>query len=256
MPIRRLLYRSIKIWVCSRGATFRSNRPYKKFNEIFIGNTNKVIIMGSPAAPSPTFSNNSDCIRKSLSSIVKSEGVTILDDPKRVRGLLADHCPGENKREIVILTRLLEEHVHQDLIRDKDSVPYNLLSVNITQRILANHPFDIQLAEWGVDTISVALGIIQNEQRNRSGSKPFQNSSNSVIRESDQNCNDLISQAILFNQSNRFHEALNLLNSAIKKEPSNAQALREKGLALSNLGRYDEALHWYEIGRASCRERV
>jgi tetratricopeptide (TPR) repeat protein len=202
--------------------------------------------MGSPTAPSPISSNDSDCIRRSLSSIVKNEGIAILDDPKRVRGLLADHCPGENKREIVIITRLLEEHVHQDLIRDKDSIPYNLLSSNITQRILANHPFDTQLVQWGLDTISVALGIIQNASRNQSISKPSQNPSNFFINGSDQNNVDLLSQAISLNKTNRFHEALDILNKVIKKDPSSALALREKGFALSNLGRYDEALHWYD----------
>ncbi len=202
--------------------------------------------MGSPTAPSPTFSDD-DCITRSLISIIKTEGVSIFDEPKRVRALLADHCSGENKREIVIITRLLEEMVHQDLIRDKDSIPYNLLSTNITQRVCANHPFDIQLVQRGIDTISVALGIIQNVQKNQSISKPPQNSSTPVIPESFQTKDDLISRAIRLNQSNQFHDALDILNIVIKNDPNNALALREKGFALSNLGRYEEALHWYDL---------
>ena len=202
--------------------------------------------MGSPTAPSPTFSDD-DCITRSLISIIKSEGVSIFDEPKRVRALLADHCSGEKKREIVIITRLLEEMVHQDLIRDKDSIPYNLLSTNITQRVCANHPFDIQLVQWGIDTISVALGIIQTAPRNSSELKSPRNRSNVFIEGSDQNNNDFISQAISLNKSDLFHEALDILNKVIKKDPINALALREKGFALSNLGRYDEALHWYDL---------
>jgi tetratricopeptide (TPR) repeat protein len=204
--------------------------------------------MRSPDAPPSTISNDHNCIGQSLSLIIKTEGVSILDDPKRVRSLLADHCSGENKREIVLLTHLLEEQVHRDLIRDKDSIPYNLLSANITQRILANHPFDIHLVQWGIDTISVALGIIQNVPRNQPISKTPQNpSSNIFIPGSHQNNDDLISQAICFNQTNLFHEALDLLNKVIENYPNNPLALREKGFALSNLGNYEESLHWYDL---------
>jgi tetratricopeptide (TPR) repeat protein len=204
--------------------------------------------MRSPYAPPSTFSNDHNCIGQSLSSIIKTEGVSILDDPKRVRSLLADHCSGGNKREIVLLTHLLEEQVHHDLIRDKDSIPYNLLSANITQRILANHPFDIHLVQWGIDTISAALGIIQNVPRDQSISKPLQNpSSNIFMPESHQNNDDLISQATRLNQTNLFHDALDLLNKVIENYPNNPLALREKGFALSNLGNYEESLHWYDL---------
>jgi hypothetical protein len=40
--------------------------------------------MVSPAVPSPTFSNDHDCIKQSLSLIIQTEGVSILDEPKKV----------------------------------------------------------------------------------------------------------------------------------------------------------------------------
>jgi tetratricopeptide (TPR) repeat protein len=206
--------------------------------------------MGSQSNLS-NFSNSSDqdCISNAMRSIIQSEGVAILDNPKKVRALLSDYCPGgDHKREIVLLERLLDEKVHSDIIRQKDSVTFDILSENLTNRILANHPFDIQLVQWGIDTISVTLGVIPNVRRYQPSS-PYvsRDGPNKPINPPISNNDDLISQAIRFNQTKQFHEALDIINKVIENYPNNPLALREKGFALSNLGSYEESLHWYDL---------
>lgn len=201
----------------------------------------------NPALPPTLTDDDKICVQKALRSVIQNQGILILDDPKKIRALLSDLCPEDHKRKIVLIERLLDDKVHLELLRQKDSLSYEHLSENLTNRILANHPFDIQLVQWGIDTISVSLGIIQKVSRNQSILKPPQSPSNFSNSGSDQPVDDFISQAIGLNKSSLFHEALDLLNRVIKKDPGNAIALREKGFALSNLERYDEALHMYDM---------
>jgi len=172
--------------------------------------------MSPPAAIPNEFSNDRDCIERSLTSRINKEGITILDDPKRLQGFLADDCSGENKREIVLLTHLLEEQVHKDLIQGKDSIPFNLLSANITQRILANHPFDVQLVQWGIDTISFALGIIPNMRRHQPNLSNISSSDIQKIR-------NLISELKNNSEDDSRNDAANQLSSF--QDPSVVNAL-------------------------------
>jgi tetratricopeptide (TPR) repeat protein len=190
-----------------------------------------------------------DCIRKTMGSILKTEGVAILDNPKRVRALLSDLCAGDFKREILIIERLLEDHVHDDLLRQKETTPFEILRTNIIKRICANHPLDETLVESGTDTLAVALGIIHEPIPSRHSQTNTSYNQDNIIspKTSVSKDNDsLISQAIKFNQSKTFQNALQLLTKILENDPENAIALREKGFSISNLGRYEEAIGWYE----------
>ena len=159
--------------------------------------------MESQSPPAKTVDQN--CIHKILKSILQSEGIAILDNPKRVRALLSDHCAGDWKREIILLERLLDEKTHLELIRQKNFVSYEILSANLTNRILENHPFDKDLVESGIDNLALALEIIKTVPKRNPLSikqssltkKPGEN-----IREDSQNqpssseSNPLITQAI------------------------------------------------------------
>jgi hypothetical protein len=105
-------------------------------------------------------SGDSNCVKAALSSILQSEGNSVLDNPKKTKALLLDYCSGNNKREITLLEQLLNEKVHTDLIRPKNIVPYSILSVNLTKKILDNHPFDEDLVRKGIDTLAITLGVI------------------------------------------------------------------------------------------------
>lgn len=209
-------------------------------------------LMGSQSTPGTQLDQN--CISKTMKSILQSEGIEILDNPKRVRALLSDHCAGDWKREIILLERLLDEKIHLELIRQKNSVSYEVLSSNLTNRILANHPFDKDLVESGIDNLAVALEIIKAVPVRNSSSIKLSSTtrmSGGNVRRDSQNqlgfseSNPLINQAIKLNQSKSFSEAIDLLNQALKTEPENPVALREKAFAISNLGYYKESLHWF-----------
>jgi tetratricopeptide (TPR) repeat protein len=210
-------------------------------------------LMGSQSTPRTQLDQN--CISKTMKSILQSEGITILDNPKIVRALLSDLCAGDWKREIILLERLLEEKVHLELIRQKNSVSYEILSANLTNRILLNQPFDKDLVESGIDNLAIALEIIKMvPERNslpkkipsiikRNGGNSHGYSQNqSDISDDEQ----LVSQAIKFNQLKNFQNAIPLLTRVLETDPKNTIALREKGFSISNLGRYEEAIGWYE----------
>jgi len=101
-------------------------------------------------------------VKNALVLIIHSEGISILDNPKKTRALLLDYCSGNNKREIILLEQLLNERIHTDLVRQKNTMPYSILSVNLINKVLETHPFDETLARWGIDTLALALGIIQS----------------------------------------------------------------------------------------------
>ena len=194
-------------------------------------------------------SNDKDCISQALDSIIKNEGVDILNNPKKVKAFLSDHCAGDYKREIIIIERLLDDHVHDDLLRQKETTPYEILRTNIIKRICANHPLDETLVESGTDTLAIVLGVIKKTlplNLPKKSTQPHQKNVLSQQNVSQQDFNALISQAMRFNQLKSFQEAVPLLTRVLENDPENAIALREKGFAISNLGRYEEAIEWYE----------
>ncbi len=209
--------------------------------------------MGNPL-PSFNSSNDQDCIKKALNSIISNQGTSILDNPKRVKAYLSDNCSGEYKREIALLEYLLVENVHQDLLRQKDSIPYDLLSANITKKILTSHPFDPTLVKYGVDILAVGLGIIKNSRLSQPIPVQDPQTPHNITYQTGSNhqADDLITQGIRLNKSKRFHEALDVLNEILKKDPDNAVALREKGFSISNLGMYEEAIRWYRLSLSKC----
>jgi hypothetical protein len=121
----------------------------------------KGYMMGNPQSES-LLSNETNRVKNALVLIISSEGVSILDNPKKTRALLLDYCFGNNKREIILLEQLLNEQIHTELVRLKNAVPYSIHSVNLMNKILETHPFDETLARWGIDTLAITLGIIQS----------------------------------------------------------------------------------------------
>ena len=91
--------------------------------------------------------------------------------------------------------------------------------------------------------IQAAIDAIQNIRFKEQSGEGQNKQKNLHISNND----DLISRAIQFNQANQFHESLDILNKVIENYPNNPLALREKGFALSNLGLYEESLHWYDL---------
>jgi len=182
---------------------------------------------------------NSECIKRVLKSLIETEGNELLNDPKRVRALLSDHCVGEMKRQIIVIERLLEENIHHELLKQKDTIAYELLSSNLALRILANHPFDKSLVTDGIDNLAFVLDIITIHPLRHKQNLPKDS------RNTTTSSPELIEDVIRLNQSKSFSDALKLLEQVLKRDPENPVALREKAYAVSNLGMYKESLHWF-----------
>jgi WD40 repeat protein len=109
-----------------------------------------------------------DLPRQTLIQLLARYGPSLSDDPKRTEGLLRDYC-GEHKGEISALVSALNEGVAADLLALGDSVPYQVLSAQLTRRLQDNLALAEDAAQWAVDSWALALGVIQ---RPLSGSSP------------------------------------------------------------------------------------
>jgi WD40 repeat protein len=101
-----------------------------------------------------------DLPRRTLIQLLARYGPSLSDDPRRTEGLLRDYC-GEHKREIFALVSALNEGVAADLLALGDSVPYQVLSAQLTRRLQDNLALAEDAAQWAVDSWALALGVIQ-----------------------------------------------------------------------------------------------
>ena len=76
--------------------------------------------------------------RERLCEIVKTYGETIIEHPKKLRSLLKDLCLGKNTREINVLMSALDENIPHELLKSKNTVPLNILLVQLKKRLSEN----------------------------------------------------------------------------------------------------------------------
>lgn len=103
---------------------------------------------------------DSNSIIDILCEVVTTCGISILDEPKKVKGLLSDYSYGENQRDIRILVTLLEEKIPHDLLSGQDTIPYDILFNNAATKISQYHPVDKSSLQWAINCWAFALGII------------------------------------------------------------------------------------------------
>jgi hypothetical protein len=78
----------------------------------------------------PTLGNPSDqnSICNKLLSLIQPDGVAILENPTQIRNILVNYCPGrDHQKKIKLLNLSLDEKVDDELLRQKDSISYNIL---------------------------------------------------------------------------------------------------------------------------------
>lgn len=112
-----------------------------------------------------------DIPRLKLIEIIAQYGKSVIDDPRRLKGLLLDSC-GEYKREIHSLMDASYERVPLDLRDASGSMPPTLLIANLTQRLLNKRPMAENMARWAVETWAIALGVIPQPVVSRSTGVP------------------------------------------------------------------------------------
>jgi hypothetical protein len=98
--------------------------------------------------------------REQLCFIVTQYGRTIIDDPRRCRGLLKDLAPN-HKRETNLLFLALEEKIVTELAQKNTIIPLPLQLDRLAQRLHDNCGIQLEFAYWSVESWAIALNIIQ-----------------------------------------------------------------------------------------------
>lgn len=97
-----------------------------------------------------------DIPRHKLREIIQRYGLTLVDDPRRVRALLLDLC-GQYRREIFVLVQAQEDGVAEDLLEVPDSIPLEMLVSQLTHRLVENRALSQDAARWSVESWAYAL---------------------------------------------------------------------------------------------------
>jgi hypothetical protein len=98
-----------------------------------------------------------DTARTMLARLVALYGVSIAHDANRCEGLLRDTCP-ECSREIFVLVHAVRQHVTDDLLTPRHSLPLALTEAFLVKRLEDELGFSGEVARWAVASWAEALG--------------------------------------------------------------------------------------------------
>ncbi len=100
-----------------------------------------------------------DLPRQKLIEIFAKKGRSVIENPRRLEGLLRDYC-GAFRREISVLVRAVEEHAVLDLLAAPSSVPRKVLLSRLARRLCDNLGLSEESARWAIESWALALGVI------------------------------------------------------------------------------------------------
>jgi hypothetical protein len=113
--------------------------------------------------------------RRRLAEFIRSEGMSLADDPQRVRALLLDTCP-EAKTEISLLTLVVEDEIPLRLVRSSaDAVMKDGAIARAIADLQTTRRVDRSAAEWAVGSWAWALGLSSTEPQDDLGDQPGSN---------------------------------------------------------------------------------
>lgn len=96
--------------------------------------------------------------RETLCDIIATHGRQVCEDPRQLRGLLADRCPAL-KRESHVLCCAAEINIASDLLRSSASnQPWEVVSGRLVRRLVEEVAITEAAARWAVETWAAALG--------------------------------------------------------------------------------------------------
>ncbi|HEX8246707.1 MAG TPA: pectinesterase family protein [Pyrinomonadaceae bacterium] len=184
--------------------------------------------------------------RRKLLEIVAKHGRSIIENPRRLEGLLRDHC-GEYRREISVLVMAVEEHAVLDMLAAASgSLPRKVLLARLAQRLCDNLALSAAAALWSIESWALALGIISEAEIS-----PDKSNSETEISVSGQTGSPVLSTAAkaaaVVTSSppktliNSFIVAANgggdfrSINEALRKAAPNSRLLIREGLYVENL---------------------
>jgi hypothetical protein len=99
-----------------------------------------------------------DSARTTLARLVARYGVAVAHDPNRCEGLLRDTCP-QCSREIFVLTYAVRQHVTDDLLAPRHTLPLSLTEGFLAKRLEDELGFSTDVARWAVISWAEALGL-------------------------------------------------------------------------------------------------
>ncbi|WP_289059757.1 SUMF1/EgtB/PvdO family nonheme iron enzyme [uncultured Mesotoga sp.] len=101
--------------------------------------------------------------RKQLNEIVKRYGIEILNEPKKVEGLLRDFC-GDCKKEIFSIVSALKEGVANDLASSTKGSTTKLMAVRLCKKLQDDLALSEEASIWSVESIAISLGIMSEKE--------------------------------------------------------------------------------------------
>jgi hypothetical protein len=97
-------------------------------------------------------------IRYHLVAILKAEGTEIIENPRKLNGLLIDYCYGKNKKERNAILTVLEEKIPQDILKNNvQNEPQNLSVTQLVRQVSENSGLSNDLISWSIDSWIIAL---------------------------------------------------------------------------------------------------
>ena len=185
--------------------------------------------------------------RRKLLEIVAKHGRSIIENPRRLEGLLRDYC-GEHRREISVLVTAVEEHAVSDMLAaSAGSLPRKVLLARLAQRLCDNLALSEAAALWSIQSWALALGIIseaeipagasslKTEETNapaRTASPALSSSPKAAAAITSSASRPAISSFIVAaNGGGNFRS----INEALRKAPPNSRLLVREGLYVESL---------------------
>jgi len=95
--------------------------------------------------------------RYHLVVILKTEGTEIIENPKKLEGLLIDYCHGNNKKERNAISVVLEEKIPQEILKNNSDKLPNFSVTQLVRRVRENSGLSDELIQWAIDSWTIAL---------------------------------------------------------------------------------------------------
>lgn len=101
--------------------------------------------------------------REKLGEIIARHGPSLIEDARRLEGLLRDYC-GQYRREVSVLVMALEERVPMDMLSAPRSAPREVLLARMTTRLCDHLALSEPAARWAVASWALALNLVSKEE--------------------------------------------------------------------------------------------
>jgi len=92
---------------------------------------------------------------------IQKYGENIYSEPKRFENLLKDIFGNKYQKEIKCLSASIKEGIPATLSEKKETIPYDMLSSQLIQKLVINQGYEKNLAKSPTNMYDIALKIIK-----------------------------------------------------------------------------------------------